>query len=99
MSPITFAKFTEIAENSGMTYKVTEQNFQRLLDIEKPLRQGKADRFDWTAYYTLEEIYDWLDALKATFPQKVTLLTIGQSYEGRTIRAVKISSRKPVNSL
>lgn len=97
ISPAEFPVFEEAAKEVGMDFKVMEDNFQRLLDIERPARSGRADRFDWTSYNTLEEIYEWLDVLGTTYPDKVTLVTIGQTYEKRPIRLAKISSGKPVS--
>jgi murein tripeptide amidase MpaA len=48
---------------------------------------------DWTSYHSLEEIYAWLDELAAEFPNVVTLFEIGESYEGRTTRGLKMSHR------
>lgn len=46
----------------------------------------------WTAYYTLEEIYEWLDELAATYPDKITVVEGGSSYEGRKIKGVVLST-------
>lgn len=45
----------------------------------------------WDAYYTFEEIYAWLDDLVAAYPDIVTMINIGKSYEGRNIKGIKIS--------
>lgn len=45
----------------------------------------------WDAYYTNDQINDWIDDLSATYPDIVTTVTIGSSYEGRPIRGLKIS--------
>lgn len=79
-----------------MNFKVTEENFQRLLDLERPSRQVKAVAMDWTYYNTLEEIYEWLNELALLYPSRLSLLTIGTTTEGRKIYLVKISSGKPV---
>lgn len=43
------------------------------------------------AYHTNDQINDWLDDLAATYPDLVTPLVAGLSYEGREIRGIKIS--------
>ena len=96
VSPTFFPTFLALAKSSQISVLIVEQNFQKLLDLESPPRKGKADRFDWTSYYTLEEMYEWLDVLGSTYPDKVTLFDLGTSYEGRTIRGIKISSQKAV---
>lgn len=51
---------------------------------------------DWTQYHTLEEINDWINLIVYRYPNIVTPFTIGQSYEGREIKGIKISY-KPGN--
>lgn len=50
---------------------------------------------DWTEYHELDTIYEWLDTIKAAFPEIVTIETIGESYERRPMKLVKLS-KKPV---
>lgn len=63
----------------------------RLIDNERPKVQSRA--FDWTDYKNYTEIYDWLDEQLAAFPNILTGLTIGTTFEGRPIRAVKLSNK------
>lgn len=65
---------------------------RRLIDNERP--SGRATKaFGWTDYYDLEEIYAWLDDQIASYPAILSGLSVGQSYENRTIRAVKLSHK------
>lgn len=50
----------------------------------------------WSAYYTLDEIYNWFDLLAATYPDKITIVEGGSSYEGRKIKGV-ILGTNPVS--
>lgn len=63
----------------------------RLIDSDKSTFQQRA--FDWTSYHTLDEIYAWLDNLLITHSNILTNIVIGQSFENRTIRAVKLSHK------
>lgn len=63
---------------------------------EMKINAGKDDKFNWTQYQTLEQIYGWLDFKILQYPKILTNLTVGKSYENRTIRAVKLS-KKSVN--
>merc|ERR1712212_273131 len=47
---------------------------------------------DWTSYHPLDEIMGYLDYLAATYPDLCSLENIGQSYEGRTMTMLKIST-------
>lgn len=53
-------------------------------------RRCKTD-LDWTFYWTLEEIYDWMDALVVQYPSTVALFNVGRSFEGRDMRGVKLN--------
>lgn len=63
---------------------------RRKFDNEQP--KIKPRTVSWTAYYTLEEIYEWLDELAATYPDKITVVEGGSSYEGRKIKGVVLST-------
>uniref|UniRef100_A0A182Y039 Peptidase M14 domain-containing protein n=1 Tax=Anopheles stephensi TaxID=30069 RepID=A0A182Y039_ANOST len=55
------------------------------------LRANDVDDFNPLDFFlTHEETNQWLDALVAKYPEKCTLQTIGQSYEGRNINAITI---------
>lgn len=49
---------------------------------------------EWTQYHGLYDIYYWLDNLAVEYKRIVTAYTIGYSYEGRPIKAVKISAKR-----
>jgi hypothetical protein len=49
--------------------------------------------FAYDKYHTIEEIHAWVDEMVAAYPDLVTPLTIGKSYENRDIKGFKISSK------
>ncbi|XP_055681899.1 uncharacterized protein LOC129789271 [Lutzomyia longipalpis] len=87
--PHKLADIEEFTNYRGIPKQLKIQNVQELIDQENPLVQPRS--FGWTAYYRVHEIYEWLDHIIEEFPGVVTGLTVGQSYEGRPIRALKIS--------
>lgn len=62
-----------------------------LIDNEQPAT--RASDFGWTAYHNLDKIYEWLDEQLITYPNLLTNLTVGLSYQNRTIRAVRLSQK------
>lgn len=50
--------------------------------------------FGWDNYYHLETIYTWMDSLVENYKRIVSPLVVGQSFEGVTIRGVKISYKQ-----
>uniref|UniRef100_A0AAG5DGG9 Peptidase M14 domain-containing protein n=1 Tax=Anopheles atroparvus TaxID=41427 RepID=A0AAG5DGG9_ANOAO len=65
-------------------------NLQQILDKERPSRR-KLEGFGWEDYYTLEEIYEWIDGMVAQYPSVLSVSTIGQTYEGRDMKVIKLS--------
>lgn len=70
-------------------------NLQQIIDKERPSRR-KLEGFGWDDYHTLEEIYEWIDEMVAQYPSVLSVDTIGQTYEGRDMKVIKLSY-KPGN--
>ncbi|XP_041114445.1 carboxypeptidase A1-like [Polyodon spathula] len=85
-------------ESNGIQYRVMIDDVQMLLDEEKEemFRSRDRDRntnnFDYASYHTLDEIYSWMDSLEAEYPDLVTKIQIGSSFEGRPINVLKFST-------
>jgi murein tripeptide amidase MpaA len=60
-----------------------------VIDKEQPKKQRKA--LDWNAYWTYDEVNQWMDALVAQNPSSVSLINYGRSFEDRNLRGVKIN--------
>lgn len=54
--------------------------------------------FGWTSYHTHSEIYAWLDTLLVQYPTILTDHTVGSTFEGRHIRAVRLSRKAVIRS-
>lgn len=52
------------------------------------------ENFGWKKYYNLDAIYAWLDQLLEKYPKVLTNYNYGKSYEGRTLRAIKVSHKE-----
>lgn len=61
----------------------------RLIDNENP--KTRAVDFDWTSYYTFDEINEWLDIQLATYPTILSNFVVGQSFQNRTIRGIRLA--------
>ncbi|XP_053607194.1 carboxypeptidase B-like [Plodia interpunctella] len=55
-------------------------------------RSGRS--ISWDTYYNHEEINEYLDELAAEYPDLVTVINAGLSYEGRQIKYVRISTTR-----
>lgn len=50
--------------------------------------------FGWNKYNDLNAIYKWLDQLLETHSSVLTNYVYGKSYEGRPLRAVRVSHKR-----
>lgn len=46
-------------------------------------------------YHRMTDIHGYMDYLAATYPQNVTVTTIGKSVEGKPLKVLKFSSGQP----
>ncbi|XP_073821472.1 zinc carboxypeptidase-like [Musca autumnalis] len=78
-------------------FKLTIDDLQEVLEQSMPANfEATTSTMTWTKYHQLADIYDWLDNLAIENMFTVTPFIIGKSYEGRPIKAVRIST-KPGN--
>lgn len=93
--PQQIEHFEDVVGNANVLSKLEIENLQDLIDEESPKineRSAKnVEDFNWTAYHDVDEIYAWLDHIAAQYPDKVTITDIGNTYEGRKMKVVKIS--------
>lgn len=52
-------------------------------------------RMTWEYYHKVDDIHGYLDYLAQTYPNIVTVQTIGNSVEGKPLKVIKISSGEP----
>ncbi|XP_049779128.1 zinc carboxypeptidase-like [Schistocerca cancellata] len=90
VSPRVEGAFLEMIQIYGMEAAVYVDNVQKLIDNERGFRR-QGESFGWDDYYNLTEIHAWLSSLSETYPDIVTLVVGGSSYEGREILGVNIS--------
>jgi len=85
----------------GLPSKVVVENVQKLVDEQKALvdrapifkRGADPSSFPIDQYHSLAEIYDWFDSLASKYPNLVSTETIGQSFEKRDQRIIKIGAK------
>jgi len=86
----------EIEENFCAELQKRKIIFQEIIsDVQKLVdRQKMSENPDdfYSSYHTYDEIIAWVKSLPGLYPDLVTLVPLGQSYEKRELLAVKISS-------
>ncbi|XP_055847945.1 zinc carboxypeptidase A 1-like [Episyrphus balteatus] len=96
VAPTMLYKFLQTLDESEIEYKLVEENAQSKLEsdeeVTKPLK--RVMEYNWEQYHELNETYGWLESLVERFPEQVTLVEAGQTYEGRKIMGIKISYKE-----
>ncbi|XP_054013337.1 zinc carboxypeptidase-like [Hylaeus anthracinus] len=93
ISPEKLQEFMQIANTSELEPELMMENVQKYIDDENPRRNVRGN-FDWLGYHRLDVIYRWLDSLVTQHPEIVKPVTGGSSYQGRSIRGVKLSYKE-----
>lgn len=65
--------------------------FYSWIDNEQQQKVSKDGELSFDRYNSVVDIYEFLDNMKAKFKDNVTIFSIGQSFEGREIKGIKIS--------
>uniref|UniRef100_A0A1A9W1S5 Zinc carboxypeptidase A 1 n=1 Tax=Glossina brevipalpis TaxID=37001 RepID=A0A1A9W1S5_9MUSC len=86
--------FLQLMHDYDIEKELLIENVQELIDLEQS--HSGSSKFDWTRYYQLHEIEQWLDDILLTYPNVTESFSIGNSYENRPIRGIKIAF-KPNN--
>jgi len=80
------AIFETFPKSKSLNFKITkDEDFHSQSDIF------------FKEYRPLSTIYSWLDLLKETYPELVEIEWLGQTYEGRDLKAVHLSSPTGLN--
>lgn len=86
--------FKNLMTSNGISFLVEIENIQRNIDAEylQMLKKGLA--YDYDNFNTFQDILDEIDALAARCPTSVGVscetFTVGTSYEGRELKALRI---------
>lgn len=82
--------------------QVIEESFPNRMEIDEVRSSGQvpfdtlgSSDFFFHEYRDLETIYTWLDLLEHSFPHLVTIEWVGETYEGRSLKALHISTKNP----
>ncbi|XP_075982310.1 carboxypeptidase B-like [Anticarsia gemmatalis] len=85
---------------AGVEFKIQTDNIKELLDLEDQLlaeasKRSNVSRLNSLPFdqiYTYHQVDVFLDQLAEAYPDRVTLVNAGKSFEGRDIKYIKIST-------
>jgi len=83
----------------GLNYEVIAEDLQDAINernIRRLMKKMNQENDTWfSEYHDLDEIKQWTNELVATYPRLATKITIGSSYLGEQIEAIRITSGNP----
>ncbi|XP_063366099.1 zinc carboxypeptidase-like [Cydia amplana] len=87
------ADLQKLLTENNMNAEISMNNVQEFIEKQtiKHYSRNNIGSMTWDAYYSLEDIYAWIDDVVAQFPDIATKVIGGQTYEGREIVGIKIS--------
>ncbi|KAK9307454.1 hypothetical protein QLX08_002253 [Tetragonisca angustula] len=96
-------EFKQLLEEHRMNYTVMIEDVQQLVteeyitqEVERRLQAGTQDyasgRLSFTYYPNYKEVNEYLTYLTQTYKNIASLITIGNSYEGRSMKVLKLST-------
>ncbi|KAF2896453.1 hypothetical protein ILUMI_09718 [Ignelater luminosus] len=88
--------FVNLLKNNSIDYEVLIDDVEKTVLEERSnqlsgLRSTKGE-ITFKKYHSHDEINAYLDKLEKNYPKLVSLETIGKSYEGRSLKLIKIST-------
>ncbi|XP_037909350.1 zinc carboxypeptidase [Hermetia illucens] len=95
------AEITDLLETYEVEHEILTYNFQEKIDKETRhilSRDASPDKFDWDHFFHLETMYDWIEQL-AKDNDKVSVITLGKSHEGRDIKGIRIGNNPKKTSV
>jgi len=95
VSPIQATWLSVQLENRGIEYNITIDNVQELVDGQltaQSMFSNDVGDIDYSVYHTYDEVITWIKTLPSAYPNLVTLVPLGSSYQGRELLAVKITA-------
>lgn len=84
----------QLLGQAKIKYELRTKDLQKSMDDldEQVDVKGRASKeYNWHNYAKLDDTYAWLKSLAKKYPQDVTVIKGGKTYEGRSILGVKIS--------
>ncbi|CAK1542474.1 unnamed protein product [Leptosia nina] len=90
--------FVAALKNEGIQYWVHAEDVKAQLDLDDQDAEAVSrstppkGEMAYDRYQPLQVIYDYIDSVAKNYPNLVTLVTPANSYEGRPIKYLKISS-------
>ncbi|CAH1250895.1 CPA2 [Branchiostoma lanceolatum] len=81
--------FKKLFGNTGMNHTVMIDDLQQLINSQTSTSSVNGE-FDFNKYNRISAINAQLDKFARTYPDRASVFTIGQSYEGRVIKGIKV---------
>ncbi|XP_060783062.1 carboxypeptidase A4 [Neoarius graeffei] len=85
-------------QENEIPFHVMIKDLQELVDKEQEdlqrnaMKGGDEKSFNYATYHRLDTIYSWMDSMVASYPNLISKVQIGSSYENRPMYVLKFST-------
>ncbi|XP_050354410.1 zinc carboxypeptidase A 1-like [Nymphalis io] len=93
------AQFIKEAAIKGIYLTTLIEDIQSAFDMQtvKTYIRRNMDSFDWSSYFRLDDIYNWMQDLNKLHPKSMQLINIGETKEKRDILVARVVLDKKPN--
>ncbi|XP_058832771.1 carboxypeptidase B-like [Topomyia yanbarensis] len=109
VGPDTDESFVALLKLNNITHRLLNNDVQQLINEERANQHAKLrtrrdasggkKATEFHHFWTLKEIYEYLDQLAVTYPDLVRVTSYGTTHEGRPIKVITISTKGDVSLL
>jgi len=89
IDPEIYDEFTAILTEKDIPYSIMIEDVQVAMDQQMV---GKIDAFSYTQYNTLADIHTWIQSLPGLYPNFVSVISVGKSFEGKDMLALRVTA-------
>jgi Zinc carboxypeptidase/Carboxypeptidase activation peptide len=84
-----------VLKGRGVNWEIVMNDVQAVIDSQKKVSDQSPFNPDsiFDSYQSVETLHEYLDHLHDKYPEYTTLFDIGETYEGNTIRGIKIHDK------
>ncbi|KAH8370133.1 hypothetical protein KR093_002244 [Drosophila rubida] len=93
------ADFADLLATYKLQHRVLTYNFQEKIDrnMREVLPENvDVSKYDWQHFFHLKTIYGWMDDMASKYPEQISVLDMGSSTQGNSIKGVKLG-KNPAN--
>nr|UQB56062.1 carboxypeptidase [Bombyx mori] len=90
VAPELIHVFDDAVASEKLKSRIVIEDYSKIIENEKKFRRD--DEFSWTAYYDIDDIYNYLQTTNKAYEHWTEMIVGGKTYEGRLIQGLRINT-------